>query len=164
MLIIVCGLPGSGKTTLAEALSRRYGAVHISSDIIRKRMFAKPAYTDEEKTEVYLAMASEAGKSLREGRDVVADATFQREAERTRFEETARAAGTGCFVILCTLDEGKTRARMRNRGSGGPSDADFQVYLKLKASFEPISGPHLVLDTSRPTGERMSAVRDFIGR
>jgi predicted kinase len=163
MLIIVCGLPGSGKSTLARALSKRRGAVHLSSDLIRKRLFPRPSYSEEEKSMVYQEMAETCRKALSGGRDVVADATFYRESARERFLSLARETGARSIVILCSLREGEVRRRLGRRVRGGPSDADFGVYMKMKAAFEPIRGEHLEVDTALPLRKRLAIVDAYLG-
>jgi predicted kinase len=163
MLIIVCGLPGSGKTTLARALTRRFSAVHISSDIVRKRMFGMPKYSPEEKAAVYSEMERLARVALSSGKSaVVVDATFHKKEERGRFAELASRSGARAWVILCTLPEEEVRRRLSRRKEGGPSDADFSVYLKLKEAFEPIEGAHLRLDSALPMKERLRLVEGFV--
>ncbi len=115
MLIIVCGLPGSGKSTLARALAKRMGAIHLSSDIVRKALFPRPAYSEEEKERVYAEMALMCGKALSEGKHVVADATFYRRAQRERLESAAAAAGAKTRYILCTLPQVEARRRLGRR-------------------------------------------------
>jgi predicted kinase len=163
MLIIVCGLPGSGKSTLAKSLADKVSVDYISSDIVRKRMFEKPSYTEEEKEEVYAEMARQASASVSAGRHALVDATFYLKRERERFRSIARENGTEAHVILCTLDQGKVERRMNERKMGGPSDADFKVYLKMKDRFEPIDGPHLEIDTSLPKREIAARVMAFLG-
>ncbi|MEW6722506.1 MAG: AAA family ATPase [Candidatus Micrarchaeota archaeon] len=160
MLIIVCGLPGSGKTTLARALARNLGGVHVSSDLTRKRLFPKPAYSEDEKARVYGEMASECEKALREGRDVIVDATFHKKAVRERF----LAMDAKVFTILCILPEGNVEERLARRKRGGPSDADFGVYLKMRGEWERLETPHLALDTSTPLRRQVAEAMAHIGR
>ncbi|VVC03803.1 L-seryl-tRNA(Sec) kinase [Candidatus Bilamarchaeum dharawalense] len=145
MLIIICGLPGSGKTTAAKMISKHYSAVHLSSDIIRKQNLQKPQYSDEEKEKVYTEMAEQVEKNLKNGKNVVADATFYKAKQRDRFLALAEKAGTKGFVVICSLPESEIRKRIGKREKG-PSDADFEVYLKLKKEFEPIAGRYLEIN------------------
>lgn len=163
MLIIVCGLPGSGKSTLARALSKRLGAVHLSSDLIRKRLFPDPKYSAEEKAMVYGEMAGLCAKSLSEGKDVIADATFYKERTREDFRSIARRAGERSYVILCRLDERIIRGRLGRRRKGGPSDADYKVYLRMKGEFEPVRGGRLVVDSALPMRRRLAMVERYVG-
>lgn len=163
MLIIVCGLPGTGKTTLAAALAEKLGAGHISSDVTRKRMFSRPTYSEDEKEAVYKRMAEEAANALSEGRDAIADATFYRASERARFRRIAESAGTKAFVIVCYLPEAEVKRRLVGR-RGGPSDADFGVYLKVRETFEPVAGSHLEADMSVPLEGNVKRAMEFVGR
>ena len=163
MLIIVCGLPGSGKSTLARALAKKISAVDISSDIIRKRMFSRPAYTEEEKTIVYAEMARQAEAELKKGSRVIVDATFYLKKERERFSAIAAGAGTASSLIVCRLTEEETKRRLGGRKKGGPSDADFAVFLKMKDRFEPVDKPHLEIDTSLPKKEMLERVMSYLG-
>lgn len=164
MLIIVCGLPGSGKTTLAKSLAKKLPAVHVSSDITRKSMYPKPTYSEEEKLSVYANMLDEVRELLRQGRDVVADATFYRAAERQKFVALAGEMGAEAHIIMTTLSEVEIRKRLARRKKGGPSDADFSVYSKVKGLFEPVEGRHLVVDSAIPEREKVFMVKGFVGR
>jgi predicted kinase len=164
MLIIVCGLPGSGKTTLAEAISKKLPAAHVSSDVTRKSMFPSPKYSEEEKAAVYGRMAEEAAELLRQKKDVVADATFYRASERQRFLTLASDAGTEAFILRTVLSEDETRKRLARRKKGGPSDADFSVYFKVKGLFEDVTERHLVVDSSMNERDKVRIVREFVGR
>lgn len=164
MLIIVCGLPGSGKSTLARALSKELKAGYISSDITRKKMFKEPTYSEDEKAAVYDEMAGWAENSLRSGKNTIVDATFYVRKQRKRFGDIARNAGTQVYVIVCSLDEKDAETRLKGRWMGGPSDADYSVYLKLKEKFEPVEGAHLELNTSLPKDEIIKHAMEYLRR
>jgi len=163
MLIIICGLPGSGKTTISKELVRSLGAVHISSDAVRKDILSRPGYSDEEKALVYEELGKRVRESLASGRDVIADATFYRKEQRGMMEKIARAAGTRFHVIVCSLGEREVERRLSFRKPGGMSDADFNVHLKVKEVFEPVTGRKLELDCSLPMKRQIKLVRGFIG-
>lgn len=162
MLIIVCGLPGTGKTTLARALAERFSAVHISSDLIRKEMMARPTYNPDEKARVYEELVERVASLLAGGDSVVADATFYRRSLRGRLVEAADRAGTKAHFVLCTLDEADVMDRMSAGGERGGSDADFSIYLRIKDEFEPLKAKHAVVDCGLPLEEQVAVVERFI--
>jgi hypothetical protein len=53
MLVVVCGLPGVGKTTVAGMVADRFGAETLRTDVVREELIAEPTYTDEERDAVY---------------------------------------------------------------------------------------------------------------
>jgi predicted kinase len=164
MLIIVCGLPGSGKSTLSALLAEKLPAVHLNSDPIRKRMFEKPDYTEEEKRKVYAEMRRQAEELLKEGKNVILDATFYRKEYRGMMAGIAEEAGAKVFLIKCTLSEEEIRRRLEERKKGeSVSDADYEVYRGLKGQFEPIEGACLEVDCSVDNGKTLALVRRFLG-
>lgn len=163
MLIIVCGLPGSGKTTLARELAGRVHAVHFSSDALRKKALAKPTYSEDEKMLIYDELARMAAASLAEGKDVIVDATYYSRMQRERMRKVAQDAGAKSFTLLCVLSEEETRRRLSRRKPGGISDADFGVYLKIRMVFEPLDEPHLEVDGSITMERMLKLILDFIG-
>lgn len=165
MLIIVCGLPGSGKSSLSKELAKLFTAVHLNSDAIRKKLFPQPTYSEEEKRMVYVEMAKQAGEILDRGNGVIADATFSRKEYRRILEAEAAKTGAKVFIIRCMLHEYEIKKRLERRQVSGksPSDADYEVYVKLKESFEPLDEPHLEVDYLRPKKEVLAKVKEFIG-
>jgi aminoglycoside phosphotransferase family enzyme/predicted kinase len=160
MLIVICGLPGTGKSTIARAVARRLSAECLNSDVVRKKLFPKPSYSEEEKLAVYRQMAQEAQALLKQGKNAVLDATFSRNEYVRLAKEAAHKAGAECRMVLCTLSDAEVRKRIEKREKG-PSDADFAVYLKVKAQSEPVEGA-LVLDASKPINEIVRDVEQFV--
>lgn len=165
MLIIVCGLPGSGKSALAQRIARKYSAVLLNTDVIRKRHLKRRTYTAREKEAVYNLMFDEALKALKSGRNTVLDGTFYKEALRSRALSLAKKAGSKPFIIECTLNEAVLKKRIEKRKrTKSVSEADWAVYKKIKRQFEPIRKKRLLIDNALPLSTRMKMVDEWIKR
>ncbi len=163
MLILICGLPGTGKTYLSGKLSKKANIVHLSSDSIRRKTIKERTYSEEEKAKIYNLMRKEAADLTRNGKDVVLDATFYQERYRQMFYDLASEKESIIKTIRCSLDEESVRRRLKERGrKESQSEADYEVYKQLKDSFEPIKRNHLILDMSLPDETLLREVMEYI--
>lgn len=163
MLYLFCGLPGTGKTTVAKELASLTGGVVLRTDKIRKQLMSDPQYTPEEKRLVYDAMLRTAGSMLRAGAVVILDATFHLRKEREAAKEIARKAGAECVVIEVKCDEKTVLKILRKRKAGNDeSDADFGVYKKIEKEWEPVRGEHPVIVTGKGTSKRQ--LKELLGK
>ena len=161
MLIIVMGLPGSGKTYFAKAFASKFGALHTNSDTIRKELYHKPNYHPEDKAIVYRALFDFVTKGLKEGKDVVIDATFSRQTYRQPYFDFADQHHIPCFVILMEADEAIIKERVQKKRPD--SDADFAIYLKIKAEYEKLDKEHLLLRSDTiPLSEMLVKANQYI--
>jgi predicted kinase len=163
-LIVVCGLPASGKSTVAQALAERSGFTVFNSDVVRKRLAGKaPAeradaawragiYTPEFSAATYAALLEAAADELERGNGVIIDATYTADAERAPMRDLARQMGVPMVFAQCVVSAEQTRARMAARAQqpGAVSDATWEIYLQHRAAFTPFSSEfaasHLELD------------------
>ena len=164
MLVLVCGLPARGKSTVARNIAKKLKAVVLNTDIIRKQLFERPTYSSEEKRLVYRAMFLIAGYLLRSGLNVVLDGTFYRRALRKRAYSLAKKTDSPLGIVLTTAPEEVVKRRMarRKQRSFSASDADFEVYKKIRDQFEPLRRPHLKLDTSLPKRENFAETDAYL--
>jgi predicted kinase len=82
-LVIFCGVPGSGKTTIAKLVADRLAnAIHIQNDQVRA-MLPRPVFGQKESQFVYDACYGIAKEALRAGYQVLLDATFIRDEYRS---------------------------------------------------------------------------------
>ena len=146
VIILFCGLPGVGKTTLAASVAKKTGATILSSDKIRKELIRYPTYASVEGRLIYDVLMLMTKYLNAAGIDCILDATFNRERSRKEVENRLRLNKVQLYVIECTCPEDVVFERLRNRKNDF-SDADYSVYAKMKNIYEPVQGRHLDVDT-----------------
>jgi aminoglycoside phosphotransferase family enzyme/predicted kinase len=148
-LVLVAGLPGTGKTTLARGLAERAGFEVIRSDEVRKALaaeagahdsadeFEQGIYSPEWTERTYRTCLERAAASLFEGQRVLLDATFRSESWRRSFLELAVACGVPARLLHCRADPRLVRSRIATRRHD-LSDANWQVHLEASRRWEPL--------------------------
>lgn len=142
---LVLGLPGTGKSALAARLAGLGGGLHLNTDIARRRLDLLGHYTGKDKDRVYATLLAEARQALRQGELVVLDGTFATETRRRPVRELARELRVPLRMILLEAREDlvlERVARPRPDSEAGP-----EIYLLIKAQWEPLDDPHLRLDS-----------------
>ncbi len=146
-LVLVSGLPGTGKSTLARALADRAGFHVIRSDFVRKELtgaasngrslsaFGEGIYSAEWTERTYAECLRQAEGLLFEGQRVLVDANFREEAWRRAFLDAAIRWGVPAGLLHCQADPEVVRQRLASR-RGDASDADWGVYLKAVEAWE----------------------------
>ncbi|MBN2042654.1 MAG: AAA family ATPase [Candidatus Aenigmarchaeota archaeon] len=145
MLILICGLPGTGKSTIARYIRDKINAMVLRTDVIRKDTIKNPKYSEEEKNKVYEELFGMAEEALKNGKNVIIDGTFFKKSLRERIVKIAN--GKGMKIIECTSPEEVIRERISG-GRKDESDADFKIYEKIRKQWEPVEEDHIILDTS----------------
>ena len=153
MVIIVFGLPGSGKSYFASRLAQQLGALYVNSDQVRLQLIADRNYSETEKLQVYDMMLSAMAIAISQQKDIVLDATFYKQSIRTMFEERAAILQESILIIEVTAEEEIIRERVSKPREF--SEADFDVYLKLKTIAEPLEQDHLVLHSTNHNIDEM---------
>lgn len=148
-LVILSGLPGTGKTTFAACLARRLPIVHIESDAIRRGISARPAYSSEESAAVFGRAERLAANALADGKNVVVDATNLSHRDRKRFLRLARQSGAKLVAVRLTAPETTVKDRL-TRPRDGNSEAGLEVYEMMKGRPQPFRMPAIVVDTRFP--------------
>lgn len=178
-VVVVSGLSGSGKSTLAEALHSRTGFLHLSSDVVRKRLAGLDPetrcqaadgaglYSAQRTRETYAAMILGAEEALDSNRGVILDATFPRRADRDAVRALADRRGVPFLLVECRCNEGEIRRRLdeRVRHGRGPSDADWDIYVQQRRRVEPFAtaeGDRLVIETTQTLDGQTRAVEQAL--
>jgi aminoglycoside phosphotransferase family enzyme/predicted kinase len=137
-LVLVGGLPGVGKSTLARGLAECAGFDVIRSDVVRKVLATATSqdfYTVGWTERTYAECLRRAEALLFEGRRVLVDASFRAEAHRRLFLDAAIRWGLPALFLLCQAQPERARQRLAQR-RGDVSDADCAVYVQAAASWE----------------------------
>lgn len=145
MVVIVFGLPGSGKSFFASRLADMISADHINSDRLRKEILRERNYTDTEKALVYSTMLQKTKEAIEQNRNIVLDATFHKNSTRALFIEEIKDK-TNVFFIEVLADENIIRQRLKRKRPD--SEADFDVYKKILQQWEPFKASHLTLEST----------------
>jgi aminoglycoside phosphotransferase family enzyme/predicted kinase len=159
-LVLVGGAPGTGKTTLAQALADEFGFVRLGTDDVRREVPSPRTYTPEAKTATYQALLAQARDALEHGESVVADATWTEQAMRDLATETADETSSRLIALECRAPVSVAAARARQRHATGDnaSDADEDVARQLAAIRDPWPEA-LALDTAGKTADAVAAAR-----
>jgi len=145
MIVIVLGLPGSGKSYFASRLAEVIQADYINSDQVRKEMFSKRMYSEQEKGAVYNAMLEKMKSVVQLNKDLVIDATFHREDSRQLFIRQLRGKAKFFFIEI-TANPDLIRRRLKKERPF--SEADFDVYELTRHQWQPLGEPHLSLEST----------------
>jgi predicted kinase len=152
MIVIVLGLPGSGKSYFASRLAKRINADYINSDRVRKKMFPDRTYSEQEKQSVYDEMLESMQRVIRQNKNLVLDATFYKAEIRKPFIDEL-AKGDGIRLIEIVADEALIKERLKQKRPD--SDADFEIYKHLKQEWDPLQEKHLILTSTENNIEDM---------
>lgn len=152
MVIIIMGLPGSGKSYFAERLAGLLHATYMSSDRIRKSMIPNRTYSTKEKENVYDEMLRQMQLAIKEGRDFVLDGTFYLNSLRQKF---TRKALPDCTIVFIEIRADEPIIRQRLEQPRSDSEADFKVYQFLKSQWEPLKEQHLLLYSNNENIDEM---------
>jgi aminoglycoside phosphotransferase family enzyme/predicted kinase len=176
-LVLIGGLPGTGKSTLARHLSATDHFIVLRTDEIRKQLagvrplesqrteFGVGIYSDEWTRRTYAEVQHRAEELLFQGQRVIVDATFGEDSLRQSFLE---AADRWCVPVLwleCRADPEVSRQRLQKR-RGDASDADWAVYQRLSDMWSPPTDqtrPFLrIVGTNGPSDHAVAQARRFL--
>jgi hypothetical protein len=129
LLVLTHGLSGSGKTTIVRQLLQYWFAIHLRSDVERKRLFnlqptdksdstvGSGIYTREASEKTYAMLFTLADHTLRNNWNVVVDATFLQQAQRNRFRQLAAKHNVKFVILDCSADKKSLQQRITSRAA-----------------------------------------------
>jgi predicted kinase len=162
ILVILSGLPGTGKSHFAEELSRQVPCLVLGSDRLRKSLNSRPSYSGGESARLFTAIRRIIPEYL--GRDVpiVFDATNLAESHRQPLCSIADHMEACVQIVGFTASPAVIRRRLEKRestpDSNDYSDATRAVYRRLASTEEPIHQDHLLISSSKDVPDVIATV------
>jgi len=151
--VAVSGLPGTGKSYFCAKLAERLSFVILESDALRKTLFSPPSYSPEESARLFRILHRLIERLLKKGIPLILDATNLSERDRERLYNIADRIDARLILVRVEappeLVYQRLKARSNGGNSGNSSDADWEVYRKMKPTVQKISRRHYAVDSSR---------------
>ena len=168
MLIVMAGLPGTGKSVLVREVLRTAPGICLDKDVVRPALFplSELDYTPQQDDVCIEAVLLAAAYLFRKdpARLIFLDGRpFARRHQRQRVLDWAAQLPVPSLMVECACPEETARERLeRDYGEHPARNRGFALYESLKAHWEPILEPHLIVDTSQPLERCAIAVLEAI--
>jgi uncharacterized protein len=171
-LAVVGGGPGTGKTTLAQALAERVGAAVISTDEVRRAMQNSGAiggeagvlnaglYSEHNVAAVYDEVIRRAGIHLDNGQSVILDGTWHDPRRRNQVRQLAIQTHSAEIEMMCETSVSTSARRVAARPAGSISDATPEVVAAMADDIQEWPQAHRI-DTSGPIVQSVCAAENL---
>ena len=151
VFIVVSGLPGTGKSYFCSKLAERLSVVILESDALRKALFPSPGYSPQESLRLFRASHLLIERLLKRGISLIFDATNLSERNREHLYSIAERLDVRLILVRVEAPSEIVHQRLKARQgeAESKSDADWEVYRRMKPSVDKIRRNHYAVDTSR---------------
>ena len=164
-LIVLAGLPGTGKSTVARSLMDRVAGIWLRVDTVEAGLLkAGIPRSFETGLAAYVVAADIARTHLQLGRDAIIDAVNGVEEARSMWRELATECHARRYVIetVCS-DEAEHRRRVESRADPTPP-LPAPTWAQVRSrDYRPWDEPTLTWDTARPFGEGLGRAYEYLG-
>jgi predicted kinase len=158
MIILMAGLPGTGKSTLAQALAERTGGRVIGKDEIRHALFAEDEieYSSRQDDHCQQVLLQTAAYFLEQTpqRNIFLDGRpFSRRYQIENAITAALSLRQTWRILECACAEETAKGRMEQQLAAAAHPAanrNFQLYREVRSRYETIVAPKTVIDTDQP--------------
>ncbi len=174
-VIIINGLPGTGKTTLSQKLAEKLGLVCLNKDVIKETIFEELGYEDRAWSKKvgncsYSILYPFLEQLLKAGQNLIFESNFKEQYDSKKFQELQRVHGCEYFQILCEADGkvlyqrfvDRVQKKERHPGHCDEAVAEEQEDLLLNGVWKPldIPGELLRIDTTDFSNVDHSGIQD----
>ncbi len=165
-MVLMSGLSGSGKSTVARKLAQGLNAIHLRSDAVRKHLaglslqergaaaadFGGGIYTLEMTQKTYDRLTELGLLLVQQGWTVILDAKYDREALRSAAIQAAQAQQVPIHIVQCSAPEAVLRDRLQSR-TGDIADATADILHQQMQHAEPLTSQEQAIATTLKTDQ-----------
>lgn len=168
MIVALAGLPGTGKSTLAQALAKRCNGAVLNKDQVRAALFPAPwtSYTIEQ-DDFVLTIMLQAIRRLVQHHNCPAifidGRTFSRTYQRDLVRKAASELGRPFHILVCICADATALKRIEADAGHPAADRNADLYWRIKAVFEPIPDATAIVDTEQPIEVCLSICLQALG-
>jgi predicted kinase len=167
-LIVFSGLPGTGKSSIAEAAARELAIPVFAKDWLEATLRRNELTGSDEKPLGYAAyelLTTLALRQLQLGQSAILDSVASPQPVRAEWRKLADSFGAAWCVVECICsDEAIHRSRLdvRQRGIPGWHELDWSEVERVRAIYSPWSENRLVLDAVNPLAENIQTALRYV--
>jgi predicted kinase len=151
-LVVVSGLPGTGKSHFSRKLAERLPCVIVESDALRRRLVLSPDYSPGESQRLFAACHLLIEELIKAGITTILDATNLVEHHREHLYRIADRLRARLIIVQLEAPQELVQERLQGRfnrvGSDDNSEADWTVYQQMRGKAQAIRRDYFVVDTS----------------
>ena len=167
-LVVVSGLPGTGKSYFCRKLAEKIDLVILESDSLRRQLFVAPLYSKEESTQLFRACHGLVEELLRRGISVALDATNLEEHNREQLYHIADQSGARLIIVRMEAPpevvQQRLERRSRREDQSDHSEADWNVYSKMKPMVDKIGRNHFAVDSTKDIAPVIDKIVRLVNR
>ena len=168
MIVLMAGLPGTGKSTLARAVAQRVAGVVLDKDAVRAALFSErlieySTTQDDFVVQVILTTAEYLLRSDPQLAVFIDGRPFSRKYQIDAAVSYAEQIGTPWRIVECICPEELALQRIRDdHGQHIAKNRDANLYRAVKAKFEEITRPKLVVQTELVLEMNLEKVEEYL--
>lgn len=167
MIVLMAGLPASGKSTLCRALASRLGATVLDKDIVRASLFSERdiEYSTAQDDFCVKLMLDAAAYTLRQHPEQLIFVDGRPFSRRYQIDQVIHAADLlqqPWRILECVCPSETARKRLAEQAASGlhlAGNRDYGLYERVKNEFEEIMFPKTVIDTDQPLEDCIALAR-----
>jgi predicted kinase len=151
VLVVISGLPGTGKSYFSKQLAEKVPFLVLESDALRKILFSPPDYSSKESSQLFRAIHLLLREFLKKGIPLILDATNLSKRFREHLYAIVNRLDVRLVLVRVEAPPEVVRRRLESRAgnSENKSDASWSVYRRMLSSVDRIQRNHYVVDTSQ---------------